>query len=1113
MSEGDENVNLDDSPNAYAGGSSGNGVSFGSYSDGVIDLRENSEEAVTTDFADTPAVMALVVVEQDDERFYDVLTAMADQTYDNLSVTILNATGIAEMPERIQHACPFGEWVTMDPGTGFAELANWALTNVDPVAFPFLVIVDQFTALAPAGLSYLLEEMYRSNAGIVGPKLVGWDDGSKLISVGYGSDRRGRRIELIEPDEFDQDQYGGVSDVFIIPTGVQLIRTDLFVALDGFDPLMGDDNEDLDLCWRAHAVAARVIVVPQAAARHRRPVLSKSAELQRYRQRSRHRLRTLFVTSSRLSLLRSTAGTVAGMVLGAIANLLRGRPGYAKAALTAIGWNVRNIGSARRRRRHLRSIRLVGDSEVHALQSRIGPSVGSIVEQSLRPSARFAHWSRSVRQSLADERQRIGSAVVGFLGVTLVLILMGSFGLLGQAPVVVGQNPVLGDGQDLLLQWWNGFRPSGAGGIGAAPVSFAVLGLLEIGLSWSSNLLYSVLLVGPLFVAALGTFRMVRPLGGPRSAAVATAVAVANPLTAEAFAAARWEALVLWAAAPFFVISAARLANLEPWNAVERVLPVRLLRFGLLVALVATLAPAALPLGVLAALCVSVFGVVTGRVYRIGYGLAGAAAAVVVPAVMHLQFSLDVLRGSGWGWIVGTASAEEAVGGFGELVLFAPGRSTGSILMWGLPIAASLGLLFGRGRRFDAALLGWIMGIMGFGAAWLSIDLVGNNLLPGADVLLTLAGAGLALAVGASVRSVQIDLKRYGYGWRQFATVTAALGGVVVLLLGFGQALGGRHNHPELGYAEITTRLEPRYSGGPSRILWLGDPRVLAADTALTPAGEISYAITDGGGTDIGDRFLPAVSPISREVGVMIDVANSGDSVRLGRLLAVFGIDYVIYQPQLAPAPYEGPSYDISDHLNTVLANQLDLRRQQATLNLIVFSNEASHGSAVVVDSSFDANTVTLTGLLDTDLSGGMGIVPDSSTAIERRFEPNPGIAVGDRILLALPGEGWESFGGVGPIETTIGGASLIEVLDPGQSFGVRYATPRFAGLWHGLQLALILAAWYFASRTIASTKTPESNPGPTVDLRATLASERAQPFEEENPFVTVDDASMGGVR
>ncbi|NNE95765.1 MAG: glycosyltransferase family 2 protein [Acidimicrobiales bacterium] len=1030
--------------------------------------------------ADPPQVHAIVVAEHAGATLTEVLLSLADQSYEPLVVTVLNATGDDLLPADHRRQLPAARWVEMPRESGFAALANWGLDNVDETESQFLLILDDSTALSPPAVTYLVEEMYRSNAGIVGPKLVAWNDPSKLLAVGYGADRRGRRIDLIEPDEFDQDQYSAVADVFVIPSGAQLIRTDLFKHLGGFDPVMRDENEDLDLCWRAHTVAARVIVVPQATARIFDPIPSRALQLDRYRQRARHRLRTLAVTTSRWGFLRAMVSAVVALVFGAIGNLVRLRPGYARAGLGAIPWNLRRWRGMRARRKELRAIRQVGDSEIHALQTRVGPSVGSLVEQSLRPTARLAEWTRSFRQSLVDERQRVGSTVAAFLGLAVLTIVLGTWGLVGDAPVVVGQNPILPDGGDLLAQWWSGYRMSGLGSIATSPLSFPILGMLALLFSWSPATLHTVLLVGPLVLGAVGTFRLVRPLGGPRAAAVATAVTVANPLTAGALAAARWETLVMWAFAPFILISAARLADLDPWRRVERPLPTRAVRFGALTAVVSSLAPAAVVVSLLAALSVAIFGFASGRLFRAVHGLVGLIAAVAVPAALNLRFTLDLIAGRRWEWLVGERSPEESIENFTDIVLFAPGRSNGSVLMWGLLAAASLGLLFGRKSRFEAAVFGWISAAVGFAMAWISSS--GSDSLPGADALLTLAAAGMALAVGASVRSVQVDLKRYGYGWRQFAAVAAALGAAAVLLVGFGKALDGRHSHPEVGYAEITSLLGSESADG--RILWLGDPRVLPADTSVSGQSGITFAITDGGQATIADRYLPRQAPIDNEVGAMLDVAIAGDTVRLGRLLAPFGIDYLIFQPQLAPAPYEGPSFPIDPALASALDDQLDLRRQPGTLNLLVFRNEASRGQAVALDPSFDQNIETVVELLDTDLTAAQPLVPQSRSATHLEFGAEPSLATGTPVLVSQPTDGWQPTGGAGELSETIGGLSLLRVDDPGLPFGVRYTPTGAWWAWGTAQLLLLFGAIVAASRRTADVE-PTDDDEAILDLRS----------------------------
>ena len=66
----------------------------------------------------------------------------------------------------------------------------------------------------------------------------------------------------------DQEQHDAVRDVFAVPGGATLIRADLFAAIGGYDDGIVGLGDDVDLCWRAHVVGARVLIAPAARVRH-----------------------------------------------------------------------------------------------------------------------------------------------------------------------------------------------------------------------------------------------------------------------------------------------------------------------------------------------------------------------------------------------------------------------------------------------------------------------------------------------------------------------------------------------------------------------------------------------------------------------------------------------------------------------------------------------------------------------------------------------------------------------------------------------------------------------------------------------------------------------------
>jgi hypothetical protein len=106
----------------------------------------------------------------------------------------------------------------------------------------------------------LVLELYRSNAGVVGPKIVDWDDPSLLQHVGFAMDATGELDPVIEIGERDQEQHDAVADVFVLPSACLLVRADLFRELGGYSNEIEFIGDDVDL----------VLVRPETAGQAKR---------------------------------------------------------------------------------------------------------------------------------------------------------------------------------------------------------------------------------------------------------------------------------------------------------------------------------------------------------------------------------------------------------------------------------------------------------------------------------------------------------------------------------------------------------------------------------------------------------------------------------------------------------------------------------------------------------------------------------------------------------------------------------------------------------------------------------------------------------------------------
>ena len=220
----------------------------------LADLGPADVEPITAEgeveevLAQYPPVVAVVVTRNPGPWFEDTLNSLAGQDYDDLTVLVVDTGSQEDLTPRVAAVLPRAFVRPLGADAGFSVAANEALHVVEGATF--LLFCHDDVVLDESAVRLMVEEGYRSNAGIAGPKLVSAENPEILLEVGRGIDRFGAPFTGIEPGEVDQEQHDGVRDVFYVTTAVMLVRTDLFVELGGFDPETYPGAEDLDLCWR-----------------------------------------------------------------------------------------------------------------------------------------------------------------------------------------------------------------------------------------------------------------------------------------------------------------------------------------------------------------------------------------------------------------------------------------------------------------------------------------------------------------------------------------------------------------------------------------------------------------------------------------------------------------------------------------------------------------------------------------------------------------------------------------------------------------------------------------------------------------------------------------------
>ncbi len=1023
-----------------------------------VDPPDNAPEAAVPQ---APAVVAVVVARDPGEWFATTMAALEAQDYPNFSILVIDAASGDDIKGRVAATAPGAFVRRLDGNPGFGAAANDVLEVVEGAAF-YLFCHDDI-APEPDVARLLVEEAFRSNAAVVGPKLVAWDDARRLLDVGVGIDHAGYIAPLVERGELDQEQHDAVRDVFAIPGACTLVRADVFGAVGGFDEGIDFLLDDVSLCWRVHLAGARVVVAPMARVRHLEALSVRRPVDDRRRLQARHRLRVVLSCYSLLGLVRIVPRMIVLHVAEILYALVVGRTGQARDMVAAWVWNLRRLPELREARRQVRTFRRVPDREIRRFMLRGSARFRQFVRGQIGGGEdRLSGWARSGRDVAgALQSGSLRTAVVVWATVALVLVA-GSRHLLTRGVPAVGEFVAFTSSPlDLLRSWGSGWRTAGLGSEAPNPTGFGLVGTLGLITGGAMGLLRTILTVGLLPLGAFAMHRLAAPLGSRYAQAAALVVYVSNPLPYNALANGRWGALALYAGLPTVVGMLARAGGLAPFAASSTALTSSVLALGMVLALLAALVPAVVMIVVLMAAGIALASLLAIQAAGSARLLAAAAGGAVLAIALHLPWSADLLLpGTPWSAIVGVERGATS-SDLGALMRFQLGPVGAAPLGWVFLVAAALPLLIARAERHAWAVRGWMLAVVFWALAWASQRGTLPVALPAPEVLLAPAAVGLAIATAMGVAAFEVDLPGYRFGWRQIASGLAAAAVAVGTIPILGAAFDGRWSMPGGDHGRALGFIDAENDERAFRVLWLGDPAAMPLGSWELGAG-VGYATTDHGTPRLEDLWAGSDDGRTALIADVLDLARSGQTARLGRLLAPMGVRYVVVPQQLAPAPFADTPLPIPVDLAETLAAQLDLEPVDLPAGVLVYRNQASYPVRARISTDkappIDAGVVAAAAV---DLSTLRAALPDSRGLL-RWSGP---VEAGSTVLFAAGHSNrWDLSVEGGEVTHTkpYGWANGYQVSDDGDAT-LRYRT---SPVRYGL-LALQVLGWLWVGRRL----------------------------------------------
>ena len=1019
-----------------------------------------------TDQQLVPSVVSVMVVHEPGDWFDETLRSLAAQDYPSLRSLFLLTPApeqeLADTTSRIRRTLPSAFVRELPADVGFGPAVNEVLRLVEGDNGFFLVCHDD-VALDPKAVRIMVAELFRSNAGIVGPKLTDWDQPRLLQHVGLGLDRFGEVDPLVEPGEVDQEQLDAVRDVFVLPSACLLVRADLFRALGGFDPAISFHGDDVDLCWRAHLTGARVVVAPDARVRHRERLIERRPDLNHRTLQSRHRMRTVATLTGGSRLLGRSLQLVLVTIVEMVVGLFTGRLGEALASFRALVGLVPRTGSIIRRRRAIRGQRVVPEREVLGLQDRGSSRLTSYLRG--KETATFVGADSTVRRW---REASFGPPLAWFC--VVLAIVIGSRTLIRHGVPPVGEFLAFPESpRQLLGDYRSSFDPRSFGATAPLPTGWAALSVVSVVAVFRMPLLMTMSVVGLYLLGALGAWRLATVFPATRARIAGMLVYVGTPLIPGVLGQGDWSALAWFAALPWLVHLLRRAAGLDTADPsadaddlVDGIARVdlrprlRAIAFAsLLLALTAAFVPVAVVLFAVAGMLIAVATLLIGGSWRVAAWLAtGTLVATAMALVLNLPWALD------WTWDDLTGAQPTGASGRAvwEMATLAPGDLRFSVLAVALylPVVASLAIT--RAWRLTWSGRGAAL-VVGFGAIAVLAERDALGVAaPRTALLASPIALGLALCAAALAGGFGSDVLSRGFGWRQPAALlanAAIVVGLVPAVLAIGD---GAWNAPRTPLSTLlASQLPVDPVGGDYRVLYVGDPRLMPVPAREYQPG-VAYVVVDAGPLDFTDRFPTPSTEGDTAVARALQLISDGSTLRAGRLLAPHGIRFIVVPETDGVHSTEADPIPLPSGLLAAIQNQLDIGWVPGQPSLHVFVNEAwfpvgAQLSGATAEASRQAGEDVL---VRADLSQAAPAMTGVDAAPSASGSVAPGvlhIAVpyDERLSLTVDGTdvaGRPGFGGV---------ATDFDIAGAGQAV-VDYRRQSSRAVWLAVQLVLWIA-------------------------------------------------------
>lgn len=859
-----------------------------------------------------PTVVAVVVTHNPGDWLEECLESIEAQEYPDLTTLVVDVCSADDPSERVATSMPSAFVRRIEEDMNFAQAVNVAVNSIEGATY--VLICHDDVILGPGAIAAMVEEAFRSNASIVGPKVTDAAKEGRLLEVGGMIDHFGVPFSGIEPDEVDQGQHDGVRDVFFVSSATMLVRADLFRALGGFDVECFPGAEDIDLAWRAHLVGARVLVQPDAVIKHH-----KTSDRQRKSRTSataivaRHRMRAVLKNSSAVSLAWILPVSFILHSIEGLVWLLRLDPKRAWLLFSGWIWNIRHLSDTRKERSKIQKTREVSDRDISTHQiggsARIRRFFTSLIHS--RQLQKFTDASKTFATTRYSNRTRetpiyLSAMLVYFIAVrSLIFNGIAVVGDFTKWPSFSQQvSAILHGGLPVSSE------PMLASTLGRVVALFATT--LFLGKEGIAQTAFTLSLIP---IGGFGVRMLLRERAmGPRSVAIASITYGTFALMMFAFSIGNFGSIVILAGLPYFVRA---LSNRKSRQA------------GISAGLMIAFSPSA----------IIVCAVISGIYIAIGERSASdgkptslmqdyngrtkaALMAIVIAAVLNVGLLVDSIRNIDRNTFGLNVSIDNMTDYFFSNINVTIATYVGIAI-------CACALIVGRHERTSE--LRVLVVSTSILAAFAMMSIQFAQPIFDVSTLYVVLQLCVAIGVGVGIHSFADEMKLRSFGVFHFATIFSIAGVLLSLLLSLPVLVDGSFGLPQRSWSNQIEAIENE------RVLYVGDARAVPGRQVLAPYNR-SFNISLGTSPSLSQSFAGPASSLDQDVRNVYSAVMNGETVHSGELFARMGIGTIVIPNSIAP---DVDKFEIDQQLVNAFSNQVDLVRLRDRDGLIVFDNSS----------------------------------------------------------------------------------------------------------------------------------------------------------------------------